>query len=89
MTRWQWLGVVSCLALAMFLEWRRRHRAYWEGPYLRNQLLEWYEQDAYGDEPTIRPLKLPAVKPLKGELTEQPAIVARFGKRLVSKRFGR
>mgnify|MGYP001588332639 FL=1 len=50
-----------------WVELRRRHRARLDGPHYVQRIREWYEQDAYGEEPTIIPLKLPPVKPLKAE----------------------
>lgn len=76
------LGGVSCVLLMVGLEWWRRHREYWNGLYLRQQVIEWYERDAYGDEPTIHPANLPPVKKLEAKPVEPVNSVQRFRRRL-------
>jgi hypothetical protein len=52
---WWLLGAVSCVALVVALELRRRHLAYWEGPHLMQQ---WRDFAAKGE--MIRPDRDPA-----------------------------
>lgn len=46
---------------------RREARLFGDADYVR-QVRTWYERPPLGDEPTITPLDLPKVKPLKGRL---------------------
>ena len=74
----KWIALCGGLIAVVCLEYCRRKQAYWRGPFLVQQLREWHEKRAWGDEPTIRPLDLPSVKPLKGQMTERPNRVTRF-----------
>ncbi len=67
-------GAVVATASIVWLEKRRRHREWLNGPNHRAQIEAWYAQEPIGKEPVIPPLALPPVKPLKAE----PASVSRF-----------
>lgn len=56
----------GCLLLGVALAIRQRRARRWHGQYVQH-LKAWYEAEAIGDEPMIRPADLPAVKPLKAE----------------------
>lgn len=78
----KWLGAASCVVLMVCLEWRRRRSAWLNGPHFVAHLREWYERDAYGDEPTIRQADLPPVKPLQARPAERSDRMRRFDRRL-------
>lgn len=76
--KWWLIGLAAGFALVAYLEHRRKHRAYWHGPYLVQQLDAWKTRAPYLDEPTIRPASLPAVQTLKATKAER---VRRFPSR--------
>lgn len=58
-----WLTVFPVAAVAIVaLELLRRRRERLQGPYLVQQIQDWHKA-----EPVIKPLDLPAVKPLHAE----------------------
>ena len=75
---WAVFGTAGVFLLALWLELHRRSREKWSGPNLTRQLYEWYERDAYLDEPAIKLLDLPPVKRLKGQTLERQTHVTRF-----------
>lgn len=75
--RWIMLAA-GCVAVLALLERHYRKRQYWQGPYLVQQIAEWYERDAYGDEPTITPIVLPPIRPLQARPAARADRVARF-----------
>lgn len=82
MTGWWWIGLASSVLLAVALEIRRRRREYWTRADYVQHIREWYERDAYGDEPTIRQADLPPVKSLKARPMERVDRVSRFTRRV-------
>lgn len=76
--KWWLLGIAAGFALVAYLESRRKHRAYWHGPYLVQQLDAWNARTPYLDEPTIRPASLPAVQTLKATVSPKTERVRRF-----------